>query len=144
MIITQKYFLHFPVCETNTPIIYKLVKDYDLEVNIFRALVSSEGEGYLVLDVKGEAGSIKKAMEYIESFGVTINSVKKPLQPLRKLHFALQDGSPAYRGSEDAQDRLRRQALHRLRQMRRQLPHEGVLHGFLMVFDDCEEQARVP
>ena len=76
MIITQKYFLQFPVCETNTPIIYKLVKDYDLEVNIFRALVSSEGEGYLVLDVKGEAGSIKKAMEYIESFGVTINSVK--------------------------------------------------------------------
>ena len=54
MIITQKYFLHFPVCETNTPIIYKLVKDYDLEVNIFRALVSSEGEGYLVLDVKGQ------------------------------------------------------------------------------------------
>ena len=54
----------------------ELVKDYDLEVNIFRALVSSEGEGYLVLDVKGEAGSIKKAMEYIESFGVTINSVK--------------------------------------------------------------------
>ena len=77
MIITQKYFLHFPVCETNTPIIYKLVKDYDLEVNIFRALVSSEGEGYLVLDVKGEAGSIKKAMEYVASFGVTISSVKK-------------------------------------------------------------------
>ena len=62
MIITQKYFLHFPVCETNTPIVYKLVKDFDLEVNIFRARVTSEGEGYLVLDVKGEAGSITKAM----------------------------------------------------------------------------------
>ena len=77
MIITQKYFLHFPVCETNTPIVYKLVKDFDLEVNIFRARVTCEGEGYLVLDVKGEAGSITKAMEYIASFGVTISSVKK-------------------------------------------------------------------
>ena len=62
MIITQKYFLHFPVTKGDTPIIYKLVKDYDLEVNIFRALVTSEGEGYMVLDVKGEAGSIKRTM----------------------------------------------------------------------------------
>ena len=41
MIVTHKYFLKFPKCETETPIVYHLVKDYDLEVNIFRAKVTS-------------------------------------------------------------------------------------------------------
>lgn len=77
MIVTHKYFLKFPKCETETPIVYHLVKDYDLEVNIFRAKVTSEGEGYLVLDLKGKEVKIAEALKYVASFGVSIDTIDK-------------------------------------------------------------------
>ncbi|MHC4656143.1 MAG: NIL domain-containing protein, partial [Planctomycetota bacterium] len=48
--ITKKLMLFFPKCECEKPIIYHLVKDHNLIVNIFRAKVTPEEEGYLVLD----------------------------------------------------------------------------------------------
>ena len=43
--VTKKMMLYFPKCECETPIIYYLVKDYDLMVNVFRAKVTPEEEG---------------------------------------------------------------------------------------------------
>ena len=72
--ITQKLMLWFPKCECEKPIVYHLVKDYDLVVNVFRAKVTPEEEGYLVLDVTGVEANIDKAMEYIKTFNVSINT----------------------------------------------------------------------
>ena len=47
----------------NFHIIYHLVKDYNLVVNVFRARITPEEEGYLVLDVTGTQRDIDKAME---------------------------------------------------------------------------------
>lgn len=77
MNVSHKYFFHFPKCVTDTPIVCKLVKDYNLIVNIFRAKVTAEGEGYLVLELTGEEKDIEAAKEYICSFGVTVNTVDK-------------------------------------------------------------------
>lgn len=74
--ITKKMFLQFPKCETEKPIVYHLVKDYDLIINIFRAKVTPDQEGYLVLDVSGEPEAIERGMDYVKSFGVIINSVE--------------------------------------------------------------------
>jgi hypothetical protein len=38
------------------PIIYRLVKDYDLEFNILKASITPEQEGLLVLELKGNPG----------------------------------------------------------------------------------------
>ncbi len=51
--ITKKYYLFFPKCVTDKPIVYHLVKDYNLIVNIFRAKVTAQEEGYLSLDITG-------------------------------------------------------------------------------------------
>jgi len=75
--ITRRLFLKFPQCETEKPIVYHLVKDYDLQINIFRAKVTPDEEGYLVLDVTGAADNIDKGMEYVETFNVVIDSVNK-------------------------------------------------------------------
>ncbi len=77
--VTKKLMLFFPKCECEKPIIYHLVKDYDLVVNVFRAKVTPEEEGYLVLDVTGSQESIDNAMEFIKTFDVTINSTGKGL-----------------------------------------------------------------
>ena len=63
--VTHKLMLHFPKCECEKPIIYHLVKDYDLVVNVFRAKVTPEEEGFLVLDVTGTQADIERAMDYV-------------------------------------------------------------------------------
>ena len=78
--VTKKLMLFFPKCECEKPIIYHLVKDYDLIVNIFRAKVTPEEEGYLVLDVTGTDAHIERAMDYLRTFGVRISPTGKGLQ----------------------------------------------------------------
>lgn len=65
--------LFFPLCECEKPIIYHLVKDYNLLVNVYRAKVTPEEYGYLALEVTGTEKNIKKGMDFIKTFDVTIN-----------------------------------------------------------------------
>lgn len=71
--VTKKLMLFFPRCECEKPIIYHLVKDYNLVVNIYRAKVTPEEEGYLVLDVTGTEDDIERAMAFVKTFNVSIN-----------------------------------------------------------------------
>lgn len=71
--ITRKLMLYFPRCECEKPIIYHLVKDYDLVVNVFRAKVTPEEEGFLVLDVTGTQDAIDRALAFVKTFNVTVN-----------------------------------------------------------------------
>ena len=77
--ITRKLHLYFPKCECEKPIVYHLVKDFGLIVNIFRAKVTPEEEGWLVLDVTGTEEAIEKGMAYVRSFNVTITDVSTAL-----------------------------------------------------------------
>ncbi|HUT47427.1 MAG TPA: 4Fe-4S dicluster domain-containing protein [Sedimentisphaerales bacterium] len=71
--VTKKLMLFFPRCECEKPIIYHLVKDYNLVVNVYRAKVTPEEEGYLVLDVTGIEEDIERAMAFLKTFNVSIN-----------------------------------------------------------------------
>lgn len=75
--VTRKLMFFFPKCECEKPIIYHLVKDYDLIVNVYRAKVTPEEEGYLVLDVTGADECIQEACEYVKTFGVTVSYTGK-------------------------------------------------------------------
>ena len=77
--ITQKLMLFFPQCECEKPIIYHLVKDHNLIVNVYRAKVTPEEEGYLLLDVTGTQDDIQKALDFVKTFDVSINYAGKGL-----------------------------------------------------------------
>jgi L-aspartate semialdehyde sulfurtransferase ferredoxin len=70
---TKRVLLYFPRSETEKPIVSHLVKDYDLEINIFRAKVTPEEFGYLVLDVSGTEENIRRGMDWVRTFNVTVN-----------------------------------------------------------------------
>ncbi len=70
---TKRLMLSFPKSESEKPIVYHLVKDYDLVINIFRAKVTPEEYGYLVLDVSGTEENIRHGMDYVRTFNVQIN-----------------------------------------------------------------------
>lgn len=75
--ITKKIYLYFPKSETEKPIVYQLVKDFDLIVNIFRAKVTPEEEGYLSLEVTGTQENIDRAFTYLNGFDVVIHAGNK-------------------------------------------------------------------
>ena len=75
--ITPKLMFYFPKCECEKPIIYHLVKDYDLIVNVFRARVTPEEEGYLVLDVTGSEAAIQAGVDFVKTFNVTVSLTGK-------------------------------------------------------------------
>ena len=75
--VTKKLMLFFPKCECEKPIIYHLVKDHNLIVNVYRAKVTPEEEGYLVLDVTGTEDNIARGMDFVKTFNVSINYTGK-------------------------------------------------------------------
>ncbi len=78
--ITKKFLFWFPKSETEKPIVYHLVKDHNLIINIFRAKVTPEEEGYLVLDVTGKEEDIQRGLDYVKTFNVSINDGGRGLQ----------------------------------------------------------------
>ena len=53
MAVTKRIVLRFPKRMVDRPIIYRLVKDFDLEFNILKASITPEQEGLMVLELKG-------------------------------------------------------------------------------------------
>lgn len=75
--VTKKLLLYFPQCETEKPIVYRLVKDYNLMVNIFRAKVTPDEDGYLVLDITGTETDIERGLDYVKTFDVEIDETQR-------------------------------------------------------------------
>ena len=75
--VTKKLMLSFPRYDSEKPIIYHLVKDHNLLVNVYRAQITPEEEGHLVLDVTGTEEDIRRGIDFVETLDVTINDTGK-------------------------------------------------------------------
>ena len=67
---TRIYILRFPKETSSEPIIYQLVKQYDVEFNILKADILPQREGVMILELKGPQEKVKKGLDYLKSFGV--------------------------------------------------------------------------
>ncbi|MDP8233657.1 MAG: NIL domain-containing protein [Candidatus Saelkia tenebricola] len=76
---SKKIVLHFPRSLVDKPIICKLIREFDLDFNILKASVTPNEEGLLVLELIGEDKDLKKAVEYLKSNGVTVQSLSKDI-----------------------------------------------------------------
>jgi ferredoxin len=54
------------------PIIYRLVKDFDIIFNVLEAKIYPKHEGRIILELKGLQEDMDKCIEYLESEGVQI------------------------------------------------------------------------
>jgi ferredoxin len=75
MVVSKRVVLRFPKRLVDRPIVYRLVKDYDLEFNILKALVTPEEEGLLVLELSGEQKDYDEGIKYLTKNGVRIQSL---------------------------------------------------------------------
>lgn len=69
----KKIVLRFNTSISDKPIISKLVKDYDLEINIIKANVNPLKEGTLVLEILGQ--QLDKGIQYLRNQGVHVEAL---------------------------------------------------------------------
>jgi ferredoxin len=77
MAVSKRIVLRFPKRLVERPIIYRLVKDYDLEFNILKASITPEQEGLMVLELKGNRQEYDKGIEFLIKAGVKIQSMSQ-------------------------------------------------------------------
>lgn len=75
MTVAKRVVLHFPPRLVEQPIIYHLVKDHNLVLNILRASVTPKEEGLLVLELSGARKDYDKGIRYLTETGVRIQSL---------------------------------------------------------------------
>jgi ferredoxin len=77
MAISKRIVLHFPKRLVDRPIVYRLIRDFDLKFNILKASVTPEEEGLMVLELSGKQGDYDKGIRYLTDSGVKIQSLSQ-------------------------------------------------------------------
>jgi ABC-type methionine transport system ATPase subunit len=71
----QHVRLTFPPGPATEPVIYEIVTRFAVVPNIRRASIQDH-TGWMVLDLSGDADSVKAAIDYMESIGVDVSRVE--------------------------------------------------------------------
>lgn len=72
---TKIYLLHFLRDTSDQPIIYRFVKEYDIEFNILKADISPQREGMMILELRGKRENIRNGLKFLEGYGVEITEL---------------------------------------------------------------------
>ncbi len=77
---TKKVVLNFPPRLIQEPVTYHLVRDYNLQVNIMRALVRPREKGRMVLELTGAKTDLDRAFEYLDQTGIQVDALVQELR----------------------------------------------------------------
>lgn len=72
---TRIYFLRFPKETCDKPIIYYLVKRFDVEFNILKADILPQREGIMIIELKGSRENVKESLTYLKDLGVKVEKL---------------------------------------------------------------------
>lgn len=75
----KRIILRFKRSTINKPIVYRLIKDYDLVFNILRANVSPKAESMLVMEIEGTDENFAKGMEYLKTWDIDMVSIEQDI-----------------------------------------------------------------
>ena len=73
--VNKKVILRFSPELVEQPIVYQLVKEFDLIPNIIRAQISPENKGFLLLSLSGAEADYRRALLYLEQQGLQVQSL---------------------------------------------------------------------
>lgn len=77
--VSKRIVLKFPPKLVDQPIVYKLVKEYDLVFNILRARVTPQEEGELVIELQGKKEKYADGIKYLKNLGVTVQPLSQDI-----------------------------------------------------------------
>ena len=68
--------LDYPNNLVTEPVLSKIIKKYDITVNIRRASIT-KGFGYVQMEIAGEEKVVKEALAELSSQGIDVNPIEK-------------------------------------------------------------------
>ncbi len=68
--------LTFPPHLIQEPIVYRLVKDFDIVINIRRADVKAD-YGWVVLELDGEEAQLERGVKWLRETGVQVDPIER-------------------------------------------------------------------
>jgi ferredoxin len=72
----KRVILIFPAALTEEALVYKLVRDYQLAINILRAKITPGEEGRLVMEISNSTEkAIERGLDYLRSHGVLVEEL---------------------------------------------------------------------
>ena len=80
-----KMIMKFQKDLTNQPVTYELVKKFDLRVNILKADINDNLQGYVVVDIDGHSKNLAEAIKYLEALGVDADLITNTIEIDRNL-----------------------------------------------------------
>jgi len=78
-LVANKLILRFSATLVEQPLIYRLVKDYDLILNIMKADISPQNEGYVIMEVQGTEEHYQQGIRFLEELGVQVKPLNKTI-----------------------------------------------------------------
>lgn len=78
--VTKRIVVRFPKRLVEEPIVYRLIKDYDLVMNILKASVTPDEEGFLVMELQGDADKFEEGINYLKEKGVLVEPLSKDVK----------------------------------------------------------------
>jgi ABC-type methionine transport system ATPase subunit len=74
--VRERYYLTYPSALIREPILYRLVKKFDLVFNIRGASVSDE-VGLVAVEFEGPASQVEAAIKWLRQTGVAVEPIEK-------------------------------------------------------------------
>jgi L-aspartate semialdehyde sulfurtransferase ferredoxin len=75
----NKLVCYFSAAQSEQPIIYRLIKNYDLVINILKADINPQKEGYAVVELEGSQVSYDEGIRFMESLGIILEPLSESI-----------------------------------------------------------------
>ena len=79
MKVSKKIVLRFPPQVAEKPVVFRLVKDYNLEFNILRASINPEEDGLMVMEIAGNRREYDQGISYLSQEGVYVQLLSRDI-----------------------------------------------------------------
>jgi ferredoxin len=79
-----KVVLLFPPAMVEKPIVYHLITDHKLMVNILRASIDPQKQGRMVVELTGDENPLSSGLNYLEGSGVGVEPLTEDIQHLEE------------------------------------------------------------
>jgi ABC-type methionine transport system ATPase subunit len=77
MVIHRRYRLTYPLGLLDKPILYTLIRRFDILTNIRSASVSDK-DGWLIVDMEGEEAEVEAGVAWAREQGVKVTETDRP------------------------------------------------------------------
>jgi ferredoxin len=75
----KRIILRFKRNTIDKPIVYRLVKEYDLIFNILRANISPRADSMMVMEIEGSEENFEKGIEYLKSLNIDTEPIEQDI-----------------------------------------------------------------